>query len=226
MNKDTFALLENYMCSCMDDSAHDKEHIYRVLYHALEIAESEKSVDYDILICACLLHDIGRSEQLRNPSVCHAMIGGEMAYSFLLENNFSEEFAGQVRHCVQTHRFRQNRKPETIEAKILFDADKLDVSGAMGVARTLLYQGNVSDPLYWVMSDGTVSDGTDDARPSFFREYNFKLQRIYDQFYTSSAAKIASRRRGAAVSFYRDLLNEVTDTYHLGTIRLTHILEE
>jgi len=100
MNKDTFALLENYMCSCMDDSAHDKEHIYRVLYHALEIAESEKSVDYDILICACLLHDIGRSEQLRNPSVCHAMIGGEMAYSFLLENNFSEEFAGQVRHCV------------------------------------------------------------------------------------------------------------------------------
>ncbi len=52
MDKRTFCLLENYMLSCMEDSAHDKEHIYRVLFNALEIAKNESKVDYDILICA------------------------------------------------------------------------------------------------------------------------------------------------------------------------------
>ena len=55
-----FQLIEEYMLECMQDSAHDKEHIYRVLYVALDIAEQERHVDYDLLIAACLLHDIGR----------------------------------------------------------------------------------------------------------------------------------------------------------------------
>ncbi len=59
MKKEMFTLLESYMLSCMGDSAHDKEHVYRVLYHALEIAKEEKGVDYDVLVSACLLHDIG-----------------------------------------------------------------------------------------------------------------------------------------------------------------------
>ena len=56
MTKKTYEQLEAYMKSCMQDSAHDMEHIYRVLYTALDIAEYEKDVDYDVLICACLLH--------------------------------------------------------------------------------------------------------------------------------------------------------------------------
>lgn len=60
MTRQTYSLLENYMLSCMDDSAHDKEHVYRVLYHALRIAKMLHNVDYDVLIAACLLHDIGR----------------------------------------------------------------------------------------------------------------------------------------------------------------------
>lgn len=83
MNKRNYELIENYMLSCMEDSAHDKEHIYRVLYAALEIAKEETNVDYDVLITACLLHDIGRKEQYDDPSVCHAQAGGEKAFSFL-----------------------------------------------------------------------------------------------------------------------------------------------
>ena len=60
MEKQPFSLLENYMHSCMGDSAHDREHIYRVLAYALEIAQTEIDENYDILIAACLLHDIGR----------------------------------------------------------------------------------------------------------------------------------------------------------------------
>ena len=86
MKQKTYSLLENYMLSCMEDSAHDKEHIYRVLYNALEIAKTESNVDYDVLIASCLLHDIGRKEQFENPSLCHAMVGSEKAYHFLLEH--------------------------------------------------------------------------------------------------------------------------------------------
>ncbi len=55
------------MLSCMNDGAHDRQHIYRVLYYALDIAE-EYCIDQDVLIAACLLHDIGRDAQFRNPN--------------------------------------------------------------------------------------------------------------------------------------------------------------
>ena len=71
MTKETYDLLESYMLSCMEDSAHDKEHIYRVLYTALDIAGTEEEVDRDVLICACLLHDIGRREQFETVSYTH-----------------------------------------------------------------------------------------------------------------------------------------------------------
>ena len=159
MTQETFTILENYMLSCMEDSVHDKEHIYRVLYNAMEIAKTETDVDYDVLICTCLLHDIGRKEQFDNPSLCHAMVGGEKAYYFLIEHGFEEGYAEAVKQCIQTHRYRKSNPPESLEAKILFDADKLDVAGAIGVARTLVYRGIVSEPLYTVLPDGTVSDG-------------------------------------------------------------------
>ena len=195
MNRETYRRLEGYMLSCMEDSAHDKEHIYRVLYNALTIAAEEPAADTDVLVCACLLHDVGRAAQFADPSVCHARAGGEKAYRFLTENGFAEEFARHVQACITTHRFRRETPPESIEAKILFDADKLDVTGALGVARTLLYQGEVGDPLYTLRPDGGVSDGTEDARPSFFREYKFKLEKLYDCFYTQKGGTLG---KGAA----------------------------
>ena len=78
MTKETYDLIENYMLSCMEDSAHDKEHIYRVLFNALEIAKVENDIDYDVLITACLLHDIGRREQFDNPALCHAIDGSSL----------------------------------------------------------------------------------------------------------------------------------------------------
>ena len=147
MDKSTYQRIESYMLSCMDDSAHDAEHIYRVLSNALVIAREETGVDYDALICACLLHDIGRPDQIRDPSLCHAAVGCEKAYGFLTENGFGADFAAHVRDCIRTHRFRKNDQPESLEAKILFDADKLDVVGASGIARTLVYKGTVTEPL-------------------------------------------------------------------------------
>lgn len=66
MNKVQYNKIENYMLQCMKDSAHDQEHIYRVLYLSLDIAKYEINVDMDILIASCLLHDIGREEQFNS----------------------------------------------------------------------------------------------------------------------------------------------------------------
>lgn len=215
MKKDTYQLLENYMASCMNDSAHDRQHIYRVLYHALDIARSEENVNYDVLICACLLHDVGREEELKDPKLCHARVGADKAYGFLVENHFKEDFAREVAACIRTHRYRSGNPPKSIEARILFDADKIDVTGATGIARTLLYKGEISEPLYSVR-DAQVLDGKDDVSPSFFQEYQNKLKNLYSQFYTERGRAIAGQRQRAAEEFFEHLFNEVSSTSQNG----------
>ena len=221
MQKETYQLIKDYMLSCMErDTAHDKEHVYRVLCSALDIAQTEKEVDYDVLICACLLHDIGRKEQLADPKLCHAQVGAEKAYKFLKEHNFAEEFCAHVRECIQTHRFRKGNPPVSVEGKILFDADKIDVSGAVGLARTLAFKGQHDEPFYTRKEDGSISDGTGDTEISFFQEYKYKLEHIYDKFYTARGAEIAKKRQSAAVSFYNSMLEEIQSSYENGMKRL------
>lgn len=225
VTKEIYLLLENYMLACMDDSAHDREHVYRVLYNALEIAKGEQA-DYDVLIAACLLHDIGRSEQIADPSLCHAEVGSQKAYDFLIRHGLGEDFAEKVRHCILTHRFRKSRPPQTVEARILFDADKLDVVGALGVARTLMYKGTVTEPLYTLLPDGSICDGTDTDAPSFFREYKFKLEKLYDRFYTAKGAELAQARKAIAEQFYESLYREVSENRLTGQQILSQLLAE
>ena len=220
MTNTIYRQMESYMLSCMDDSAHDSEHVYRVLANAMVIAQVQQNVDYDVLICACLLHDIGRADQLRDPTLCHAKVGAEKAYGWLLENGFSEAFAQKVQSAIQTHRFRKNMPPESEEAKVLFDADKLDVVGAIGVARTLVYKGTVSDPLYNRTAEGKISNGREDMSPSFFQEYCYKLEKLYDRFYTEKGRKLALQRRAAAVGFYENLYREVNELDEQGNFYL------
>lgn len=220
-----YQTIESYMLSIMDDSAHDAQHIYRVLYNALEIATAEPLVDYDILIAACLLHDIGRPDQVANPALCHAEVGSEKAHDFLLELGMGEEFADKVHHCIITHRFRKNLQPQTTEAKILFDADKLDVTGAIGIARTLQYRGTLLEPLYRILPDGTISNGTEDIGHSFFREYKFKLEKLYDRFYTQKGAELAKERQAIAKAFYESLYQEVNEGYLAGRETLKDLLK-
>ena len=224
MEKETFKLLEGYMLSCMDNNAHDKEHIYRVLYTALEIAQDEKNVNFDILITSCLLHDIGRKEQFENPKLCHAEVGAEKAYQFLIKNGFEEKFAKEVSDCISAHRFRGNNPPKTIEAKILFDADKIDVAGTMGIARTLYYNAYLGEPLYNLDENRNVLKGEDDEGVSFFQEYKFKLEKVYSKLQTQKGKEIAEKRRKSAEAFYNSMLSEVSKTYEAKKHLKSHLV--
>jgi len=218
MTQTEFNKIENYMLEQMQDSAHDRYHVYRVLNAAIDIAKYEDIVDMDVLITACLLHDIGRERQFVDlENLCHAEIGGEMAYDYLISQHWSEQKALHVKKCVSAHRFRDDIKPQSIEAKILFDADKLDVCGAIGIARTLLYEGQVREPLYVLDDDGNIIiDGGGAEISSFFQEYNYKLKNIYNSFYTKRAKEIASDRQKISIDFYNTLYDEITSNNDYG----------
>jgi uncharacterized protein len=201
------------MRECMCDSAHDTQHVFRVRKYALDIAAHEQGVDLAVLKAACLLHDIGRAEQYADPRVDHAACGAEKARVWLEGNGYGAEFAQAVSDCIHTHRYRSDNPPRSLEAKILFDADKLDACGAMGMARTLFYKAHVGLPLYMLDESGAVLDGTADTADTFFREYKFKLGKLYDRFYTKRGEELAQSRRKAAQDFYEALLREARECH-------------
>lgn len=209
MTETQFQKIEAYMLQCGKDSAHDAEHIYRVLQNAKAIARAESNVNEDILITACLLHDIGRPEQFADPTLCHAQVGAEKAKVFLTGLGMDTGFVEAVCHCIRTHRFSNRAVPQTIEAKILFDADKLDVTGPLGIARTLQYQGKHNYPLYTRLSDGSIAN-TEDGEKSFFQEYHRKLKKLYDGFLTAEGARLAEVYRAAGEAFAEALFRQIS----------------
>lgn len=210
MTKEAYAAIEVYMLTCMKDVAHDKHHIYRVLSVAVDIAAHEKNVNMDVLIAACVMHDIGRGAQEIDPKLCHAQVGGQMAYDFLLTQNWQQAQALHVQECISTHRYRGDNIPHSIEAKILFDADKMDACGAIGIARTLIYAGQMDIPMYAKSEDGNIlTEKMESGTHSFVQEYNFKLKKVYDTFYTAHAKTIASERQEIAKNFYNGFMSEI-----------------
>ena len=226
MTRETYRLLEDRMQRfAEDDAAHDSEHIYRVLNMALQIASQETGVNYDVLIASCLLHDIGRRDQRLNPELDHAEAGAVRAFSILTEIGWPETAAAHVRDCIATHRFRSSCPPVSIEARILFDADKLDVCGLLGIARTISYEAQLGTPLYTVDANGLVMDGDGDCQPSFFHEYHRKLCKLYDRFYTDYARQTAKRYEQDARIFYHALLDQVRQLRETGTEILQSYLQ-
>jgi len=226
MNRTMYNLIENYMYECMKDAAHDPEHIFRVLYISLNIvSKMSESINSDILIASCLLHDIGRNEQFKNHNICHAETGGIMAKEFLLRNGWSEKNSNHVKNCISTHRFRGNNVPETLEAKILFDSDKLDAVGCLGIARTLMYKGSVDNNLYEI-KDGKICFGENkNDKETFLKEYNFKLKNLYDNFYTKEAAEMAKSQKGYAQMYYNNLVDQIMGIYESKEIIKEYIIE-
>lgn len=225
MKKNEYQRIEACMLDCLQDTAHDKDHVYRVLYNAMAIAQEEHGADMEILIAACLLHDIGRPEQIADPRLCHAEVGAEKAFAFLLGMGWEEARAEHVRQCILSHRFRKSNPPQSIEARILYDADKLDVTGAIGAARTLAYNGAVGQPIYTTAADGSILDGSGDESGSYFHEHRWKLVKVYDRFLTDAGARIAAERKQAADDFYRSVLREVRDSAKAGRDLLVGALE-
>jgi uncharacterized protein len=191
------------------DSVHDFDHILRVLRLGERIARAE-GADLSIVRTAALLHDWGRAEaqaQGRN----HALVAAERTAALLQEAPGT--WVDSVTHAIAAHRFRTPPEPETLEAQVLFDADKLDAIGAIGVARAFAYGGAHNQrlwaPLESVDLERWEAHGDDPDAHTPVHEFVVKLSRIKERLYTSAGCRIAAERHQYMEAFYQRLDAEV-----------------
>lgn len=148
----------------------------------------------DIVEAAALLHDIGRKrETAQKGAVCHAEIGANLAGPILAELGFCAEDVAAILHCIRSHRYRGKEQPATLEAKILFDADKLDSIGAIGIGRAFLFAGQIGSRLHNAETDHdkTRSYSHEDTA---YREFQVKMSRVKNRMLTSIGKELAIER--------------------------------
>ncbi|MCL2760177.1 MAG: HD domain-containing protein [Desulfuromonadales bacterium] len=206
-------------------NAKDCLHTYRVLNYALQLIGTEDNVNVEVVILSALLHDIGRIKKSAKDSKnvpSHAQTGSEKAYELLIEKGYPEEIAKQVSESVLSHSKNSKPKPQTIEAKILFDADKLDMTGAIGTARAIQLAGATGVPLYLTDKAGfPIKEGKKKEAPSLFKDYQQELKKMTKVFHTAKAQKIAIKHQKTMDSYFEKLHKEV-DKNHKNGMKLLH----
>ena len=194
------------------DAAHDFDHVRRVTRLAVRIAQAE-GADVDVVRAAALLHDVPLPAGTRQ---AHHLAAAEFARSYLMERwgKDPETLArlDNVVHAIEAHRFRdQSIRPQTLEAECLYDADKLDSIGAIGVGRAFAFAGS-HDSRLWTESWRDVP--AEDAKPTGadytpVHEYVYKLRRLLATLHTETAKELAERRHVFMEAFFKELDDEM-----------------
>jgi len=187
--------------------SHDWDHTLRVCRLCERIGPVE-GADMDVLLIAAYLHDIGRScQDASNGTVCHAEKGARMAQPIVKDLPLSKKQKENIVHCIKAHRFRGNHAPKSAEAKVLFDADKLDAIGAIGVARAYLFAGELGARLHSpeINVEEAESYSRDDTG---YREFKVKLNKIRSKILTGEGRKIAKERHLFMEAFFKRFLEE------------------
>jgi uncharacterized protein len=193
------------------DAVHDFDHILRVYNMALRLAKAE-GADLEIVRAAALLHDSqGSDPGSASGRLEHHQASAKFAAAVLAEKDWEPERIKAVQHCILAHRFRNPaEKPETLEAKIIFDADKLDALGAVGVARVLAYAAIAGTPFYEKPSAQFLETGKEieGESHSAYHEHLFKLRKLAERMNTPSARAIADERLRYLDEFFERMIAE------------------
>jgi len=188
--------------------SHGWDHTERVLALCLHIGRSEDA-DLEVLRLAAVLHDIGRPrEDETEGRECHAEVGAKLAGTILQIHGVLPTVIDQVAGCIATHRFRGRHRPQSLEAKILFDADKLDSIGAVGIGRAFLFAGEVGARLHNPAADHSLTKAYT-ADDTAHREFTVKLSKIRDRMLTDEGRRLAEERHNFMVAFFDRLDREV-----------------
>lgn len=187
--------------------SHDWGHIIRVHNLCLRIGRVE-GADLDVLSIAAYLHDIGRPFQDRSKGkICHAEKGAELASEILRKIDIPQKQRENIIHSIRAHRFRGKNKPRTLEARVLFDADKIDSIGAIGIGRAFLFAGEVGATLHNPDIDPENSKSYT-INDTCYREYKLKLSKVKDGILTSEGLKIALKRHEFMEAFFERFIKE------------------
>jgi len=196
------------------DPVHGFDHIQRVLQMAENLASTE-AADKEIVRAAALLHDAqadlqqAKDDQHRQN---HHLNSLDFAAQVLRAEDWDEDRITAVQHCIRAHRFRDaSIQPQTIEAQVLFDADKLDAIGAVGVARAIAYAASHGQPFFSTPSEQFLQTGEKEpGEPhTAYHEFVYKLRKLQDRLFTSSARSIAEARHRFMEDYFQRLQDEI-----------------
>jgi uncharacterized protein len=192
------------------DPVHDFDHILRVLALVERIGALE-GADMEILRTATLLHDASGATPGEASRLEHHLASALVADSVLQEAGWPPDRREAVLHCIRAHRFRSTEAPRSLEAKILFDCDKLDVLGAIGVARTVAYAALAGEPLTGEPSEKfKATRQKEPGEPHTpYHEFLFKLSRVKDQLHLASTRALAEARHQYLAEYFERLAHEV-----------------
>lgn len=191
---------------------HDWTHVERVRALARRIARAE-GADLFVVEASALLHDIAKTEEMRaKGGFCHAEEGAKRARSILERLGVGPETVDHIVACIGTHRKRKGAEPESPEAKILFDADKLDSIGAVGVGRDFFFAGTIGKKLYSGREAEHAHDGIDRSYTeddTALLEYELHLKHLKDRMLTKTGKAIAKERSDFMKDFFTQFWKEV-----------------
>jgi len=215
------------------DPVHGFDHVLRVYRLAERLAEAE-GADLEIVRAAALLHDAhsdqpsadsnqpwsdrpggainNQQSAINNQRLSHHHASADFAALVLHAEGWDKARIAAVQHCIRAHRFRDRQEPpESLEARVLFDADKLDAIGAVGVARAIGYAFQAGQPAYappsaHFLATGELSPG---EAHSAYHEYLFKLRHIQERLYTPSGRLLAEERHRLMVEFFERLAQDM-----------------
>ena len=187
---------------------HGPDHTERVHKTALHLGRL-MDARLDVLSAAALLHDIGRMYETREQGkICHAEKGAVLAREILEKLSFAPSTIDEIAHCIETHRYRGDNIPMTLEAKILYDADKLDSIGAVGIGRAFLFAGQMGAKLHNDTDVDILDCKPYSKEDTAYREFKFKMSKIKDRMLTLEGRRLAEERHVFMEVFFERLERE------------------
>lgn len=190
------------------DSAHDINHIKRVVKNAKAIAEQENA-DLEIVTAAAWLHDCVTFPKNHPDNKKASGFAAQRAIEFLAEVGFAEHKLHGVFHAIEAHSYSANIQTKSIEAKVVQDADRLDGLGAVGIARCFTVSGKLGSALYGNV-DPFCEERTPDSKVSAVDHFYEKLFKTAQTLHTQSAKKIAKQRVDFMKVFLTQLGTEIS----------------
>jgi uncharacterized protein len=193
--------------------AHDIFHAKRVHDVSLRLANQHPDkVDRDVLAAAAWFHDIGRPLERVGEIEDHDDWAANEVASLLETENVSTDRITAIEHCLRAHSIRASSpEPETLEAKLLFDADKLDAAGAVGLVRLACIVGERTGRLgeqYAILDDATTLDVERPDLPDFDLLREWTRERL-DALYTDPGQRLGESRWDFMQQFFDQFTHEV-----------------
>ena len=200
--------IKNEIIKTMDnDPAHDFDHIMRVYTNAKKIVKDEKA-DEKLVLSAALLHDIVSYPKSSTRSKFSSIDSAKKSKIILKKYGFSEKEITIVSDAIKDHSFSQNKVPETLEGKILQDADRLDALGAIGIARVFATSGSLNRSFYNIDDPFCTKRNPDDDLWAVDHFFN-KLLKLESLMNTRSGKIEAKKRTNVLQEFLKQLKDEI-----------------